>query len=87
MLSSASSLPGRRHREDPFDNRALTRLFCTVVALSARSSDRAQNGPICSLSPACGGQTDKSLFSPKFPPSRLADAFDQVVEPLITGIT
>jgi len=25
--------------------------------------------------------------SPKFPPSRLVDAFDQVVEPLITEIT
>jgi len=25
--------------------------------------------------------------SPKFPPGRLADAFDQVVEPLITEIT
>jgi hypothetical protein len=28
-----------------------------------------------------------SAFSPKFPPSRLPDAFDQVVEPLIAEIT
>jgi hypothetical protein len=27
------------------------------------------------------------VVSPKFPPSRLVDAFDQVVEPLITEIT
>ena len=27
------------------------------------------------------------LFNPKFPPSQLVDAFDQVVEPLITEIT
>ena len=27
------------------------------------------------------------MTRPKFPPSRLADAFDQVVEPLITEIT
>ena len=29
----------------------------------------------------------RGRFRPKFPPSRLADAFDQVVEPLITEIT
>ena len=27
------------------------------------------------------------FYKPKFPPSHLADAFDQVVEPLITEIT
>ena len=29
----------------------------------------------------------RAWSSPKFPPSRLVDAFDQVVEPLITEIT
>jgi len=29
----------------------------------------------------------RSASSPKFPPSRLVNAFDQVVEPLITEIT
>ena len=32
-----------------------------IAASSARSSDGAQNGPICSSSPACGGHTDKPL--------------------------
>jgi hypothetical protein len=34
-----------------------------------------------------GVEGGTSVFNPKFPPSRLADAFDQVVEPLITEIT
>jgi hypothetical protein len=32
--------------------------FCMVTPLSARSSDGAQSGPICSLSPPCGGHAD-----------------------------
>jgi len=55
----------------------------TVAAMAAIAVLAASAG----LAGCASESSSSSSISPKFPPSRLVDAFDQVVEPLITEIT
>jgi hypothetical protein len=59
-------------------NRVFAASTSFVLALGCRRVDPA-------TAPALTGSYPGA--KPKFPPSRLADVFDQVVEPVITEIT
>src|SRR6266567_3296903 len=59
----------------PWPGRVLSRPLGSACATACAAARR--NGGLCS----------PLITSPKFPPSRLVEAFGQVVEPLITEIT
>jgi 4-oxalocrotonate tautomerase len=79
--------------------RGMTDVFADVVGSRARPvtwvviQDVASGqwtmggGPLRPKASRSSCAASPPTFSPKFPPSRLVDAFDQVAEPLITEIT
>ena len=72
---------GRSPRSRPSP---VTVTSCLATVVSARQTlDR----PVLSRRTICCSRPPSSSVSPKFPLSRLVNAFDQVVEPLITEIT